>query len=261
MPPVSQWPDWHDPYIADHYPSGDTKDIAQHLGRPVRHIHVRAFAQGVKKNKDARAWRKGAFSPEIDALLRLKYADYANAELEAETGLSSSAIAHRGGVLGLKKTAASISRAARDSHTPHTGLFTKGFVPWNKGIKGYSVKHGRHHFQPGTVPSTWVPVGTERWTQPPKSKPDAPRYLKRKVAEPNRWAMAHRWLWEQHNGPIPKGYIVLFRDGDTTNIAIENLMCITRQDQGVSNGHKVPPELVDVFKLTRQLAQAIQEQE
>ncbi|UFF43090.1 HNH endonuclease [Pseudosulfitobacter pseudonitzschiae] len=44
------------------------------------------------------------------------------------------------------------------------------------------------------------------------------------VAETNPWTGAktrpvhkHRWLWEQQNGPVPKGMVLKCLDGDKTN--------------------------------------------
>lgn len=40
----------------------------------------------------------------------------------------------------------------------------------------------------------------------------------------------HRVLWEEINGPIPKGFHVHHKDGDPTNNKIENLECLTPKD-------------------------------
>jgi alpha-D-ribose 1-methylphosphonate 5-triphosphate diphosphatase PhnM len=37
----------------------------------------------------------------------------------------------------------------------------------------------------------------------------------------------HRWVWEQTNGPIPKGYVIHHIDHDKTNNDISNLQCLT----------------------------------
>lgn len=47
-----------------------------------------------------------------------------------------------------------------------------------------------------------------------------------------KWIPYHRYLWEQHNGPIPKGYNIQFRDGNTLNCEdINNLYMISRSEQ------------------------------
>ena len=41
------------------------------------------------------------------------------------------------------------------------------------------------------------------------------------------WKLLNRYIWEQHYGPIPKNYYIIFLDGDTTNCTIENLRCVS----------------------------------
>lgn len=55
---------------------------------------------------------------------------------------------------------------------------------------------------------------TKGWKQP---------YVK--VAE-NRFVRAERYVWEQANGKIPKGYKVIHLDGDSANHSAENLQAI-----------------------------------
>lgn len=40
----------------------------------------------------------------------------------------------------------------------------------------------------------------------------------------------HKVIWEEHNGPIPAGYYILFKDNNRENIVIENLMCLPAQE-------------------------------
>jgi HNH endonuclease len=41
----------------------------------------------------------------------------------------------------------------------------------------------------------------------------------------------HHVVWEEHNGPIPQGHKVCFKDGDSLNCAIENLELLTNSEQ------------------------------
>ena len=47
--------------------------------------------------------------------------------------------------------------------------------------------------------------------------------------------MKHRHVWEQANGKIPEGHIIIFRDNDRTNISLDNLMIIPRSINAVIN--------------------------
>ena len=37
--------------------------------------------------------------------------------------------------------------------------------------------------------------------------------------------LLHRRIWVEHNGPIPEGHQVMFKDGNKRNFAIDNLFC------------------------------------
>ena len=78
-------------------------------------------------------------------------------------------------------------------------------------------------------------------------------------AEPNVWMKVHHIVWEAHNGPIPDGHVVVFRDGNTANIEIENLHCLPRGELGMANGACVPYHLTDAYRLMRELQQTIEE--
>lgn len=52
-------------------------------------------------------------------------------------------------------------------------------------------------------------------------------YHKIKVAEPNRWRLYSRYIWEKEKGPIPKGYRVIHINGDMLDDRIENLDCVS----------------------------------
>lgn len=45
-----------------------------------------------------------------------------------------------------------------------------------------------------------------------------------------RWRRLHHIVWEEHNGPIPKGKCVTFKDGNQLNCDISNLMLASRAE-------------------------------
>jgi len=112
-----------------------------------------------------------------------------------------------------------------------TGCFPKGNKPWNTGTKGQGLTGpNRGSFKKGSVPPNRKPIGTERTC--PKDG-----FILVKVAEPNphtgaptRYKHKHVYIWEQANGPVPKGMVVAFIDGEKTNCEPENLMLISRAE-------------------------------
>lgn len=103
-----------------------------------------------------------------------------------------------------------------------TGHFQKGHVPFNKGRKFPNMAPNSGQFKKGNRPSNYAPIGTIRYT--------TDGYPRIKVGEPNKWEYLHRQEWERHHGPIPKGYSVVFLDGDQTNWNISNLACLSRNE-------------------------------
>lgn len=51
------------------------------------------------------------------------------------------------------------------------------------------------------------------------------KYIYKKIAN-NKFVLKHRYIWEKHNGKIPKGYDIAFLDGDRTNTNIDNLVLL-----------------------------------
>lgn len=99
--------------------------------------------------------------------------------------------------------------------------FKKGHVPVNKGTKGmFPNAGGATRFKKGHRPRNYRPVGSERC--------NVDGYLEVKVADPKTWKLKHVVIWEAANGPVPKGYCVIFLDGDKSNLNLDNLALISR---------------------------------
>lgn len=58
-----------------------------------------------------------------------------------------------------------------------------------------------------------------------KYTPDPEGYYRR-TSRQCKNAFLHREIWVEHHGPIPEGHQVGFRDGDKTNLSIDNLICL-----------------------------------
>lgn len=72
------------------------------------------------------------------------------------------------------------------------------------------------------------------------------------------WVLTHRLVWESIYGPIPKGYVVRFKDGNNLNIHIENLECIPMRENAIRNSiQRFPDELKKVIRLKSKLNKTI----
>lgn len=158
--------------------------------------------------------------------------------------------AHR---LGVKRTREAIAQMAREAianpnHGGRASQFPKGLVPWNSGLTGWQAggRSVETQFRPGTVSHNWVPVGSERCNNE--------GYIQRKMTDtgypPHDWQAVHKVLWEQAHGPLPKGHIVIFIDGNNRNFALDNLQAISRADHMRRNSlHNLPKPVAELVQL------------
>lgn len=108
---------------------------------------------------------------------------------------------------------------------PNSGCYRKGDVPWNKG-KGMSdetrEKVKKTWFKKSNTPINHRPVGSTRID-------NKDGYKLIKIAEPNKWALYHRYLYEKTHGvKLKKNEAVIFADGDKSNFDIDNLVKVSR---------------------------------
>lgn len=124
-----------------------------------------------------------------------------------------------------------------------TGRFEKGHVSHNKGKKGFHPAGSeKGWFSKGHTPANKLPIGTVLM------KSDG--YLWRKLGEGSRdWKQEHRLIWEAAHGPVPRGHILIFLDGDRTNCVLENLAMISLAENAQMNTRKLRsnvPEYTEV---------------
>lgn len=162
------------------------------------------------------------WTPADDKRLVELYQDHKLADIAEKMGRSISSVANRRVKLGLQRTSEQQARIGN-------GRFGAGQVPWNAGLKGRQAggRAGETQFKLGNKPSnTWRPIGAERTSKD--------GILYRKVADtghkPTDWRAVQVIEWEAHNGPLPDGHIVIFKDGNRENFEPENLMALTRAE-------------------------------
>ena len=51
-----------------------------------------------------------------------------------------------------------------------------------------------------------------------------------RIQRDGRLVMAHRWIWEQANGPVPAGHAIHHVNEDRLDNRIGNLQCLTHTD-------------------------------
>lgn len=107
--------------------------------------------------------------------------------------------------------------------------FKKGQASWNKGKNMNPEQYEkckRTMFQKGNL-SNVRPIGDERI--------DIDGYTYIKVKQPNKWVLKHRWLYEKKKGKIPKGYNLIFADGNKQNFDLDNLILVSNAELFIIN--------------------------
>lgn len=193
--------------------------------------------------------------------LKRRYPDERAADIADDLGRPLESIYTKASALGLKKSdefyASDQSGRTNGSHGGST-RFKKGLTPWNKGTNFTAGgRSAETRFTKGTRPHTWVPIGTEVVTDDGyikrKIRDDAPPGMSR-----NNWKFLHIIAWEEANGPIPKGYMLRFRNDNRQDVRIENLELLSRKENARRNTiHRYPQEIVDVIRLKGRVTRQI----
>ena len=157
--------------------------------------------------------------------------------------------------------------AFRKNHGLPSGLDTRfkaGQRSWSKGMTIEQIcktpealeRVRGTHWKKGHSPHNQVPVGTEIVRE---------GYVWVKVGEPNRWRAKHRIIYEQiHGEKLGQDDVIIFLDGDATNMAPDNLEKISRSENSVANrwGLRSPdPELTKTGVTVARLYTAIRNRE
>lgn len=94
-------------------------------------------------------------------------------------------------------------------------------------------------FKKGNIPHNALEVGSEVIRV---SK--GLSYYMIKVPNQSKLVYKHTWLWEQANGAVPKGFNIVFKNGNSLDCRLENLECISNAELMERNTiHQYPPEL------------------
>lgn len=117
---------------------------------------------------------------------------------------------------------------------PNSGCFKKGGTSFNKNKKwsDYMSEEGKQKslkttFKKGNMPHNYRPVGSERV--------NVDGFIEIKIADPNKWELKQRYIYKQKYGEIPKGYTIIFLDGNKQNLDINNLKAISRHENLIMN--------------------------
>jgi len=157
-------------------------------------------------------------------------------------------------------TVKSIRNATRNHaiKSGRSGRFEKSAVPWNKNKKGF-MGANKTSFKSGQIPHNTKQIGSERI-----DTKDGYIWIKVDEKDPHsksitRYRLKQRVLWEAAHGPVPKGKVIKFIDGNKLNCTIENMILVDRKALVYLN-HEKFNETPDTHKLTHILTAQIRSQ-
>jgi hypothetical protein len=194
----------------------------------------------------------------MNDIIRQRYPFEPTKKIADDLGLSESSVYNRAWSMGIKKDPVYL----RSTQFPPGYLggkvtqFKKGHTPANKGQKMSTdvyQKVAHTMFKKGSKPMNTQPIGTIHQ----RSDKSGKMYLYIKLADSN-WQLLNRYTWEQYHGPIPKGLIVAYKDGNYLNNDINNLMLLTKKENMARNTiQRFPVELQNLIKINCKLNKKI----
>lgn len=178
-------------------------------------------------------------------MLKMHYSDNLTADImNFFVGRSICSVASAARIHGIKKSKVFHAKGLGGrlvSGNPKgvNNQFKKGSVPFNKGKKMTEwmspeniEKSRKGCFKKGSVPHNTLPIGSERIS--------TDGYIEIKVKHSNdlnhteNYEFKHRVLWQQHNGPIPEGMVIVIK-GDRLNFTIGDLEMISKRENFIRN--------------------------
>lgn len=213
-----------------------------------------------------KARNRHTWMPEELEILQRAFPHNRTDKIARVLGRSYSAVHQKAAKLGLKKTAKYLASPEACRMRLGDGMgkayrYPKGHVPANKGLRRPGWAPGRMRetqFRKGAKPQTWLPVGTEVTCRD--------GYLKRKVRDdaPSgqsrfNWGFVHVALWEEHLGRSLPRHVIVFKNGDKTDIRIDNLACISLRQNMLRNSYhtRYPKEIGRAIQLRGALQRVI----
>lgn len=198
------------------------------------------------------------WTQEDDDYLIANYANTRNKTLSEKIGRSVGSIENRARqVLDIRKSKAHLTKVTRHRaltcEASKRTQFKKGEVAYAEKRKGKNGNHPnsrKHHFtskeMSGKNHPLYLPIGSVS-----ENSHGTPMI---KVSDDGgyneRWRPLPRVIWEKHKGPIPKGFNVWFKDGDKTNVDINNLELVYFRETWIRNApwaQELPHELVSAI--------------
>lgn len=116
--------------------------------------------------------------------------------------------------------------------------FKEGQIVWNEGMKGLKIPGSKKgQFKKENYSKRWKGYYNGKITL---RREGNGRLVKVIRLAPGKWEYYHRYLWMKKHGSIPRGKIIAFKNFDSLDCRLSNLIMINRKQNGarwsLSNG-------------------------
>lgn len=196
--------------------------------------------------------KKRPLTEDEKRIIRERFPNEFTYVIAREMGRSYSSVANYAYQAGVHKSeefrAREYGRQAqrlKECGNPHR--FSKGHTPINKGSKMSPEVYAKAKatmFKKGQAPHNAKPDGYERV--------DVEGYTYVRVN--GKFVQKHHLVWQQANGPVPKGMSVVFKDGNKQNFALDNLELLSRKELMLRNTiQRYPEEIISTIKVLSKL--------
>lgn len=251
MPRSLCWKDEYTEYMHEICPGRLTPEVTRLLNEKFGTNYTKTQIGGVRKRLDLLVGK--VFR---NKLLNKEQHDYFTENQQGKTAQEIANEMNEKFCLSLTVQQVKSYRANNNLTSGLTGRFEKGQIPFNKGKKFPNRPPNSGYFKKGNKPPNYLPVGTINFT--------TDGYPKEKIADPNKWVLKHRKVWEDNFGPIPEGHSVCFLDGDKSNYDISNLILLSNEElarMNQNNYFSSDPELTKLGAGITKLSRKIKQQE
>jgi len=201
-------------------------------------------------------------------ILKNMYPDAYSVDVANKLNMSVDMVYRKAYALGIKKSEAfkmhELQKVQGDRlrKMGANSRFGKGHIPANKGVKMSEDVYKKVQatmFKKGQIPATAKPDGYERLRKDKKGR----YYWMIKVAGIRKMVYKHIYLYCMHYGvTLEKGQNIIFKDGNTDNVDIDNLECVTDYELMLRNTiQRYPDDIKQTIRLLSKLKKKIHAKE
>lgn len=242
---VKPWTQEEFEYMRAHYPTETSASIGAVLGRTKSGVNQCARRLGLLKTEEHLKRHGTAYRHkqlvEVESEIIARYSNESSASIAASLGLTLHQIGYVQKRYKLRKSLEYKRSLAEKSNLVQHGAkyaYKKGNVPWCAGKKiGTKGRSGDTQFKKGHTPAGTLPVGTrvvnsDGYLYEKVSMEGFPKGAPRPIGytTSGRWRAVHHILWEQAGRTVPEGYALAFKNGDKSDVRLENIRLVSRQD-------------------------------